>query len=85
MGDEDRTVQRIEPLPEKMITVPASERLRRRVSDMNEKEMTYKTMTSAGVASLVVGIIVVVTGISAGVMSIVSGARLLKRKNSVMI
>ena len=42
---------------------------------MNEK--IFKTIRGTGAASLAVGIVVLVTGISAGVMMIVNGARLL--------
>lgn len=51
--------------------------------DMNEK--IYKTMSSAGACSLAVGIVVLVTGIASGIMMIVSGARLLKKKSEILI
>lgn len=50
---------------------------------MNEK--IYKTLGSVGAANLVVGIIVLATGISTGVLLIVNGARLLKSKSKVLI
>ena len=50
---------------------------------MNEK--IFKTIRGTGAASLAVGIVVLVTGISAGVMMIVNGARLLKCKSQVLI
>lgn len=50
---------------------------------MNEK--IYKTMSGTGACSLVLGIIVLVTGITTGVMMIVSGARLLKRKSEILL
>lgn len=46
-------------------------------------EKAYKTMTSAGGANIAVGIIVVVTGITAGVITIVNGARLLKNRSGI--
>ena len=52
---------------------------------MNEKQRAYRAMRDAGVSGLALGIIVLVTGISVGILSIVSGARLLKAKSSVMI
>lgn len=52
---------------------------------MNQQEKLYKTMERAGVSSIVLGIIVLVIGIAAGVLTIINGARLLKRKSSVMI
>lgn len=50
---------------------------------MNEK--IYKTMGSAGVGSLVLGIVILVTGIASGIMMIVNGARLLKHKSDILI
>lgn len=50
---------------------------------MNEK--IYKTMSGSGACSLVLGIVILVTGISAGVMMIVNGARLLKRKSDILL
>ena len=52
-------------------------------SDMNEK--IYKTMSSTGACSLTVGIIVLATGIVTGIMMIVNGARLLKKKSEILI
>ena len=49
---------------------------------MNEK--IYKTM-STGACSIAVGIITLVTGVAAGVLMIVSGSRLLKRKSDILI
>lgn len=48
---------------------------------MGEKQ--YKTMSASGVASLVAGIVMIIAGISAGVVAIVSGARLLSVKKSI--
>ena len=50
---------------------------------MNER--TYKTMARTGACSLAVGIVALVTGIAAGILMIVSGARLLKRKSEILI
>ena len=50
---------------------------------MNEK--IYKTMSSTGACSLTVGIIVLATGIVTGIMMIVNGARLLKKKSDILI
>ena len=47
---------------------------------MNEK--AYKTMSLAA-AGITVGIIVMVTGVAAGIISIVSGAKLLKDKKGL--
>ena len=50
---------------------------------MNEK--IYKTMSSTGACSLTVGIIVLATGNVTGIMMIVNGARLLKKKSEILI
>lgn len=50
---------------------------------MNEK--IYKTMSRTGVSSLTVGIIVLVTGVAAGIIMIVNSARLLKRKSEILL
>lgn len=48
---------------------------------MNEK--IYKTMSRCGAGSVALGIVTLVTGLAAGVLMIVSGARLLKRKSEI--
>lgn len=50
---------------------------------MNEK--IYKTITRTGACNLAVGIITLVTGIAAGVLLIVGGARLLKKRSEILI
>lgn len=46
-------------------------------------EKVYKTMRNAGAGSIALGIVILVTGVVAGVLSIVNGAVLLKRKGEV--
>lgn len=48
---------------------------------MNEK--IYKTMSRCGAGSIALGSIVLVTGVASGVLMLVSGARLLKRKTEI--
>lgn len=48
---------------------------------MNEK--AFKTMTLAGISNIAVGIIIAVIGVAAGVMTIVTGARLIKDKKGL--
>ena len=48
---------------------------------MNEK--IDKTMARCGVGSIALGIVVLVTGVATGVLMLVSGARLLKRKTEI--
>lgn len=47
-------------------------------------EKIYKTMKSVGTQNLVFGILTIVMGIAAGVVLIVSGGKLLKRKSEVL-
>ena len=46
-------------------------------------EKAYLTMKNSGAGSIVIGIIVLVVGITVGVLSIVSGASLLKHKREI--
>ena len=50
---------------------------------MNEK--IYKTMASSGAGCLALGIVVLVTGLVTGILMIVNGARLLRRKSEILI
>lgn len=47
-------------------------------------EKAYMTMKNSGAGNIAVGIIILVVGITAGVLSIVSGASLLKHKKEIM-
>lgn len=49
--------------------------------NMNEK--IYKTLAHAGIWNLVMGIVVLVTGIASGVLLLVSSVRLLKSKDDL--
>ncbi|WP_026890127.1 hypothetical protein [Lacrimispora aerotolerans] len=46
-------------------------------------ERVYKTMRNVGALSLGVGIVITVIGVAAGVISIINGAFLLKRKSEI--
>lgn len=48
---------------------------------MNEK--TYKTMSTIGGGNLALGIIILVTGLTTGILMIVNGARLLRNKREL--
>lgn len=48
---------------------------------MNER--IYKTVSRSGAGNLAMGVVVLATGIAVGVMLIVSGARLIKRKYEI--
>lgn len=47
-------------------------------------EKVYKTMGLTGAAAIAVGIVVIVIGVAAGVVSIVSGAKLLNSKKGLI-
>lgn len=47
-------------------------------------EKVYKTMKSVGIGNLVLGIIIIVLGVGAGVAIIVNGAQLLKKKSDLL-
>lgn len=47
-------------------------------------EKTYKVMGSAGAGNIVVGVVVIVVGIAAGVLSVINGARLLREKKGLI-
>ncbi len=46
-------------------------------------ERVYKSMKLIGSANIAIGIIVMVTGLAAGILAIIGGARLLKNKNEL--
>lgn len=50
---------------------------------MNEK--LYKTISVSGVWSLVMGIITLITGVTSGVLLLISAARLLKCKDDAIV
>ena len=47
-------------------------------------EKTFKTITNAGAGSLAIGIITLVTGITAGILLVVNGAKLLRSRRKVV-
>ena len=48
-----------------------------------DMEKIYKTMQGTGVINIVIGSVIITVGLAAGVMAIVSGAFLLKRKSDI--
>ena len=46
-------------------------------------ERIYKTMRNTGAASIAVGIVVASVGLAAGIIAIINGALLLKRKSEI--
>ncbi|WP_192848882.1 hypothetical protein [Roseburia sp. 499] len=49
---------------------------------MNEK--TYKTMNATGVGSIAIGIVILISGVVCGVLSIINGGRLLRKKSEII-
>ena len=52
---------------------------------MSQQEKLYNTVCSSGIIGVVTGSVVIAIGIAAGVLMIVSGARLLFAKRNVLI
>ncbi len=46
-------------------------------------EKIYKTMRITGAANIAIGIIMIVVGVASGVVAIVAGANLLKKKSEL--
>lgn len=46
-------------------------------------EKAYKTMRSAGAGNIALGIIMIVAGVTAGIITIINGVRLMKNKNEI--
>ena len=46
-------------------------------------EKVYNTMRNTGAGSIALGVIILVSGLIVGILSIVNGALLLKRKNDI--
>lgn len=47
-------------------------------------EKIYNTMKSVGVWNLVLGIVLILSGLAAGIFLIVNGAKLLKKKSDLL-
>ena len=47
-------------------------------------EKVYKAMRNTGAANIAIGTIVIAVGVSAGIVSIITGANLLKKKSQIM-
>ncbi len=50
---------------------------------MNEK--VYKTMARTGAGNIALGIVVMVSGVASGVLMIICGVRLLRRKKEILL
>lgn len=53
-------------------------------NDVSRFEKLYGKLTFAGATNVIVGIITIVVGIGAGVLSIVCGVKLLKSKSKLL-
>ncbi len=47
-------------------------------------EKIYNTMKAVGVGNLVMGILCIIAGVTCGVVMIVSGGKLLKKKSEIL-
>ena len=48
-------------------------------------EKAYRVMRNSGAGNIAIGIILLVTGVTVGIISIINGASLLKHKNNINI
>ena len=46
-------------------------------------EKAYRVMTNSGAGNIEIGIILIVTGVTLGIISIINGSSLLKHKNNI--
>lgn len=46
-------------------------------------EKIYKTMRGTGIINIVIGSVIITAGLATGILAIVSGALLLKRKSDI--
>lgn len=47
-------------------------------------EKIYKTMRNTGAMNITVGVLMIVVGLTTGIMAIISGAILLKKKSEII-
>ncbi len=47
------------------------------------KEKLYKTMSLTGSSNIVLGILIITVGLATGVMMLITGGNLLKKKSSI--
>jgi len=46
-------------------------------------EKVYKTMRNAGTCNIIIGIVILVTGVTVGILAITNGGALLKGKSQI--
>ena len=51
---------------------------------VRKMERVYKTMKRAGVCNLILGIVILITGITTGVLMIINGSRLIYQKKNIL-
>lgn len=54
-----------------------------RIEEVNMKEKLYVAVSHSAVWNLVMGIVILVTGITSGILLLVSAARLMKAKGEI--
>lgn len=47
-------------------------------------EKTYKTLSVAGAGNIALGLVILVTGMVTGILTIITGAALLRQKSKIM-
>ncbi len=53
-------------------------------SELDMEEKTYKTMGGSGALNITIGVVTLVVGVAAGVLLIISGAKLLAGRNKII-
>lgn len=61
-----------------------TERSKRKGADVDMEEKTYKTMGGSGALNITIGVVTLVVGVAAGVLLIISGAKLLAGRNKIL-
>ncbi len=61
-----------------------TEQNKRKGTDTNMEEKTYKTMGGSGALNITIGVVALVVGAASGVLLIISGAKLLAGRNKIL-
>lgn len=67
-----------------IIIMPSMVRSNNDVRSFDMSEKVYKTMSMAGAGNIAIGIVMLISGITCGILAIVSGAKILKRKSDII-
>lgn len=68
-----------------MHTMSSTEQNKQIGRGLSMSEKIYKAMKNTGALNIVLGVVTLVAGITSGILLIISGANLLKKKNGVLL